>query len=467
MRKLLHILIARWPVKVLGLMVILIGGLAFFVSDITLSTGNDTLIETDTLTYEDNLRYQETFGSDPVMIVFTNDSQVALLEHESLSVLNTLTNDIKDLDGVFHVSGPIGVIDYGVTQSETQYLNGLESLSSGLLQMSEMIDSLSLLPEDVDPETLQTTFQTLKTAQEELSTAADNQVTVMTDMKVVVTDEITRLEDYKATLDVNTDSDLIQSITQTVTILTNINTLYDQMITIDTNIKDGTENTAVALDGIMIQMTTLFTAMDTVEQNMSNLSTNLETMGQTLSTLAANFNMFEGSFPTSASTLEQIVYPNGTLNPMIEPFLIDDTHLYMSVTLTEDVSNDQIETLLNTIDQSLSDSMYEEALISGKPVLDFDIQSSMMESMQVMMMTAVMIMIVILLVLFPVPARLLPLVVVLLAVVATIGLMGLFTIPLTMVSMAVFPVLIGLGIDYSIQFHNRYTEEQLGGNTDE
>ena len=72
-------------------------------------------------------------------------------------------------------------------------------------------------------------------------------------------------------------------------------------------------------------------------------------------------------------------------------------------------------------------------------------------------------MVIVLLVLFPVPFRLLPLFVVLIAVVTTIGVMGLVGIPLTMVSMAVFPVLIGLGIDYSIQFHNRYMEEALGG----
>lgn len=37
--------------------------------------------------------------------------------------------------------------------------------------------------------------------------------------------------------------------------------------------------------------------------------------------------------------------------------------------------------------------------------------------------------------------------------------MGTINVPMTMVSMAVFPILIGLGIDYSIQFQNRYEEE--------
>ena len=37
--------------------------------------------------------------------------------------------------------------------------------------------------------------------------------------------------------------------------------------------------------------------------------------------------------------------------------------------------------------------------------------------------------------------------------------------PMTMVSMAVFPILIGLGIDYSIQFQNRYEEEKSAKTT--
>jgi predicted RND superfamily exporter protein len=81
--------------------------------------------------------------------------------------------------------------------------------------------------------------------------------------------------------------------------------------------------------------------------------------------------------------------------------------------------------------------------------------------MQIMMVTAVIIMVIVLIILFPVKARLLPLIIVFIAVLTTIGIMGLFSIPLTMVSMAVFPVLIGLGIDYSIQFHSRYMEELL------
>jgi hypothetical protein len=45
----------------------------------------------------------------------------------------------------------------------------------------------------------------------------------------------------------------------------------------------------------------------------------------------------------------------------------------------------------------------------------------------------------------------------------TFGAMGFLHIPMTMASMAVFPILIGLGADYAIQFHNRAEEELSKG----
>ncbi|MFD1608476.1 MMPL family transporter [Oceanobacillus luteolus] len=100
-----------------------------------------------------------------------------------------------------------------------------------------------------------------------------------------------------------------------------------------------------------------------------------------------------------------------------------------------------------------------ETLVSGKPVLDNAIRSSMQENIQKMMGLALLIMVIVLFFVFKVQWRILPLLVVLIAVVGTVGLMGWLQIPITMVSMAVFPILIGLGIDYAIQFQNRYDEE--------
>ena len=72
---------------------------------------------------------------------------------------------------------------------------------------------------------------------------------------------------------------------------------------------------------------------------------------------------------------------------------------------------------------------------------------------------AVVIMVVILLVLFQVRWRLLPLLVVLVGVIWAFGLAGYLGIPLTIVTIAGLPVMLGIGIDYAIQMHARVEEE--------
>jgi len=76
-----------------------------------------------------------------------------------------------------------------------------------------------------------------------------------------------------------------------------------------------------------------------------------------------------------------------------------------------------------------------------------------------MVLLAVSTMVLVLAFVFRVRWRILALPVILAAVLGTMGIMGYSRVPMTMVSMAVFPILIGLGVDYAIQFHNRYQEE--------
>ena len=55
--------------------------------------------------------------------------------------------------------------------------------------------------------------------------------------------------------------------------------------------------------------------------------------------------------------------------------------------------------------------------------------------------------------------RLLPIVAVFMGVLYTFGAIGYAGVPNSTLTSAVFPILIGLGIDYSVQFHERYEEE--------
>ncbi|HEU5308130.1 MAG TPA: MMPL family transporter [Acidimicrobiia bacterium] len=96
---------------------------------------------------------------------------------------------------------------------------------------------------------------------------------------------------------------------------------------------------------------------------------------------------------------------------------------------------------------------------TGASVLLQDINNYLRGGMLTLGAIAVAIMIVILLVLFHVRWRLLPLIVVLVGVIWAFGLAGFLGIPLTIVTIAGLPVMIGIGIDYAIQMHARVEEE--------
>jgi hydrophobe/amphiphile efflux-3 (HAE3) family protein len=79
--------------------------------------------------------------------------------------------------------------------------------------------------------------------------------------------------------------------------------------------------------------------------------------------------------------------------------------------------------------------------------------------MATLALIAVAIMIVILVLLFSVRWRLLPLLIVLIGIIWAFGLAGYLGIPLTVVTIAGLPVMLGIGIDYAIQMHARVEEE--------
>jgi hydrophobe/amphiphile efflux-3 (HAE3) family protein len=99
----------------------------------------------------------------------------------------------------------------------------------------------------------------------------------------------------------------------------------------------------------------------------------------------------------------------------------------------------------------------------GAPVLLKSINDYLRGGMLQLGGLALAIMVVILLVLFDVKWRLLPLFVILVGIVWAFGLAGWIGIPLTVVTIAGLPVMLGVGIDYAIQMHARVEEEATAG----
>lgn len=194
---------------------------------------------------------------------------------------------------------------------------------------------------------------------------------------------------------------------------------------------------------------------------LGEMGENLQSISENMETIYGYSDIMTPGLPAKQGTLDNMVYDDGELRSMFEEVVIDDQYMLMMIRFNGNTTDDAKSEVVGTINDYLDTEMIDtaETLVSGKPVLDNAIRSSMQESMQIMLVLALVFMIIVLFLVFHVRWRLLSLATVLTAVIATIGAMGWLNIPITMVSMAVFPILIGLGIDYGIQFHNRYTEE--------
>ncbi|WP_077704340.1 MMPL family transporter [Virgibacillus dokdonensis] len=195
---------------------------------------------------------------------------------------------------------------------------------------------------------------------------------------------------------------------------------------------------------------------------LAEMGENLQTISENMKTIYDYSDIMTPGLPENQDTLDNMIYDDDDeLRPMFEEVIIDDQSMTMMIKLNGDTEDAEKTEVIDTINNYLDKEEIEsaETMVSGKPVLDHATRSSMQESIQTMMGLALIIMVIVLSIVFKVRWRLLPLVTVLIAVIGTVGLMGWLQIPITMVSMAVFPILIGLGIDYAIQFQNRYAEE--------
>ncbi|MCD4827490.1 MAG: MMPL family transporter [Acholeplasmataceae bacterium] len=471
MNKIANFLIKR-PVKILLIMFAVVIAVAIGATQITLNTGNDTLISDSTDIYLENEAYQMEFGSDPIILVFDSDS---LFDIETLTFMNLLQEEVKTLDGIFSMNSPVTVINQVSQMLYTQTSTGLDAMATGLTEVSGQLNQLSLslssndgsdLPDLV---LLQTNIGQLVNAQDQLGTGLDSMFNVLTMLDTTL--EALKIDISALKVEIEADPLLVDELAAVVSIETDTNQVSNSIkqLLLGNQIQSIPPQTSLALgqllttlSGLSVTLNEQVAALAQLAVVLDTLSINLGDMGTNLGMIQANFNAFSPSFPTSEATLNMMIYDGIEVKDSFKGFIVDEAKLRMVIVLDGTVTDEQIDMIASKLETLvISEGMEDNVLISGKPILDRSIKSSMMESMQFMMASAVVIMIIVLSLIYKVKMRLLPIFMILLAVIATIGMMGWLSIGLTMVSMAVFPVLIGLGIDYFIQFQTRYEEERV------
>lgn len=229
----------------------------------------------------------------------------------------------------------------------------------------------------------------------------------------------------------------------------------------------GTESIVVMVEGSDVTDPEVLKAFDRAYTSVTNIPGVVDVTSPSTVIEQVNYQM-TGRYriPDDAGTIEAII--DSSMPSYLMP---DGTHAVMSVIVEGTASDSTKENILRETETSIQQANFPadyNVIVTGDPAFMIAMNDEMNTSMGLLLMLSVLLMIVVLYLVFKhVRWRLLPLPIVLVGIIFTFGAMGFLEIPMSMVSMSAFPVLIGLGIDYAIQFHNRIEEELARGESEE
>ncbi|MFA5613360.1 MAG: hydrophobe/amphiphile efflux-3 (HAE3) family transporter [Methanoculleus sp.] len=170
---------------------------------------------------------------------------------------------------------------------------------------------------------------------------------------------------------------------------------------------------------------------------------------------------YGGTLPSSKAEIDGIIAQAPP--ELVEQMMPSDLITLSSITLEPGVSMDAQKQVLGSIESAIRISEPPPGLtvsVSGTPAFAKEMGEEIGAQMALLILAAMLLMVLAVSLLFShVRHRLLPVGIVAVGLIMTFGFMGLFGIPVSMVVVGAFPVLIGIGIDYAIQFHARFDEE--------
>lgn len=172
-----------------------------------------------------------------------------------------------------------------------------------------------------------------------------------------------------------------------------------------------------------------------------------------------------GTLPASSAEVDRIV---ASLPPDIRAMVVPSNIVTLvQIQLEEGLSTGAKQSALDNVNSIVDYSPGPPGVkveISGSPAFSQQMQEGLVANMGLLIGGAMILMIIVMGILFAyVRYRFMPVLLVGIGLTTSLGLMGLVGVGLNMAVIGAFPVLIGLGIDYAIQFHARFDEEARKG----
>lgn len=479
-------LIQRKPFKSLLLTLLIVAGMIAGASQMRLATGNETLVQADNPVLLSNTAMENSFGGDSVLILLESQDNTVLLSIENIAKLYAIEQELSYEENIFSIVSPATVVHQITVKQSAEIIKQLKVIASGLSEMGTNMTTLGneLLVKDIkDPAeiltklngltSMTTVFGQLIAGQNSMSFGAGQLSLGLSS----VADGLLTLSQQLSNLATAQAAGSLQSTLNAMA--ANLSVTSDGVKTMGTNsgnLQTGTSNTATALEEISeklaLELGSMKVGLDqglTPEQ-LKTMADNFVMMGGQLQSISEGLTMFGikssmmvPAVPSLDSELAGMIYDSNTvMRSAFSEVVLNDHQALMVIRLAGNLEDTEKDRLTAAIANVIAQADFQKLTVtlSGKTVLDAALRAEMKSSMIMMIGLAVLIMFGVLLMVFKIKWRMLSLVVVFISVIATLGFMGWIKVPVTMVSMAVFPIVIGLGIDYSIQFHNRYEEEK-------
>ncbi|MCE5298815.1 MAG: hydrophobe/amphiphile efflux-3 (HAE3) family transporter [Methanoregulaceae archaeon] len=194
-----------------------------------------------------------------------------------------------------------------------------------------------------------------------------------------------------------------------------------------------------------------------------------ENIKGTLSIVEVLKSAHGGTLPTSRAEIDQIVgaLPSATRELVTPSNSLTLVQVQLEESVSEDVQRSALDNVVSLV-ESTERPPGVTVEFSGTPAFMQQMEQGLESNMGILIGGAMLLMVLAMGILFAyVRYRFMPVLLVGIGLVTSLGLMGLAGIGLNMAVIGAFPVLIGLGIDYAIQFHARFDEEARKGSLED
>ena len=419
------------------------------VTRIYMATGNETFIKTSTDIYQSNLRLEEMFGGENIILHFRADDINDFLTVENMAPLDDLERSLLDNEYVYSVIGPTTTLRHMTARQADALRGNVGDIRDGLLEMSDRLAEISANVTEMaanapDVDLSQTTamfrqssgaINKLVAGQNQLGEGIEKLGSGYGEFGAMVTgvgENIGQisgsLEETLQKLDIpqqekemllRQTAGLQQSaaaLGQAGSAMLSVSREAQMLTQVPQQTAQGLTAMEKQLSAQSGQLQAMqyglpdFSDLGTLGEGLATFSEKLQTISEGLDMLLVNSNIMAPAIPTNQDTLEMLLYDDGELRPMFAQMVVDKQNAIMMIRLAGNASDNQVEEVVTLIKDFTEKNPLKntEVTVTGKPVLDIALRTEMKSSMQKMVLSALVLMVLIVSVVFKVRWRLFP-----------------------------------------------------------